>query len=227
MSERITERLWNEQDVAYRDFQRRLMPTVDPRRVIGVRAPVLRKLARELYGTAEGEAFLQELPHRYYEEDNLHGFLLERIPDYVSCVEELNRFLPYVDNWATCDGISPRVFRRHPAALPAQIRAWLSSDREYTVRFGVCTLMKQYLDGDFSPEYPEWVATLPGEAYYIRMAAAWFFATALAKQYAATLPYMEQRRLPVWTHNKAIQKAVESYRITPEQKAYLKALRIP
>lgn len=227
MSKRITERLWGEQDTAYRDFQRRLMPTVDPRRVIGVRTPVLRKLARELYGTAEGEAFLRELPHRYYEEDNLHGFLLERIPDYVSCVEELNRFLPYVDNWATCDGLSPRVFRRHPAALPAQIRAWLSSDREYTVRFGVCTLMKQYLDGDFSAEYLEWVATLPGEAYYIRMSAAWFFATALAKQYTATLPYIEQRRLPVWTHNKAIQKAVESYRITPEQKAYLKTLRIP
>ncbi|MBQ8684179.1 MAG: DNA alkylation repair protein [Clostridia bacterium] len=202
------------------------MPTVDPATVIGVRTPHLRRLAKELYGTPVAEDFLQDLPHRYYEENNLHGFLLERIPEYVPCVEELNRFLPYIDNWATCDGLSPGAFKRHPAALPAQIRAWLDSDRVYTVRFGVCMLIKYYLDTHFSPDYPAWVAAIPGEDYYIRMVVAWYFATALAKQPETVLPYIEEKRLSVWTHNKTIQKALESYRITPEMKAYLREQKI-
>ena len=221
----IVGRLFALQDEEYRAFQCRLMPTVDPETVIGVRTPALRRLAKELYGTPQAEIFLQELPHGYYEENNLHAFLIEQIPEYVACVEELNAFLPYVDNWATCDGLSPTVFKRHPTALPGQIRAWLNSDQAYTVRFGVCMLMKHYLDAYFRPEYPEWVAALPGEDYYIRMVAAWYFATALAKQPEAALLYIEQHRLPVWTHNKVIQKAVESYRITPRQKSYLKTLK--
>ncbi len=218
----ITQRLFASQDEGYRLFQIRLMPTVSPETVIGVRTPDLRRLAGELYGTSEAEAFLRELPHRYYEENTLHAFLVERIPDYAACVAALDTFLPQIDNWATCDGLSPRVFKSRPAALPAQIRTWLDTGEVYTVRFGVCMLMKHYLGEAFAPRYLEWVATLPGEDYYIRMAVAWYFATALAKQYTAALPYITQGRLPVWTHNKAIQKAVESYRISPEQKAYLK-----
>lgn len=217
----ITHRLFELQDEDYRRFQCRLMPTVSPETVIGVRTPALRALAKHLYGTAEAAAFLQELPHQYYEENNLHAFLLERIPDYATCVVALDAFLPHVDNWATCDGLSPRVFKSCPAALPAQIRAWLDSGEVYTVRFGVCMLMKHYLGKSFDPVYLSWVAALTEEDYYVRMVVAWYFATALAKQYTAALPYITQIRLPLWTHNKAIQKAVESYRITPEQKAYL------
>ncbi len=218
----ITQRLFALQDEGYRLFQSRLMPTVSPETVIGVRTPALRRLAGELYGTPEAEAFLRELPHRYYEENTLHALLVERIPDYAACVAALDAFLPQIDNWATCDSLSPRVFKSRPAALPKQIRKWLDTGEVYTVRFGVCMLMKHYLGEDFAPRYLEWVATLPGEDYYMRMAVAWYFATALAKQYTAALPYITQGRLPVWTHNKAIQKVVESYRISPEQKAYLK-----
>ena len=221
----IQEKLFALQDLNYRQFQAKLMPTVDPEQIIGVRMPALRKLAKELKGTAEAEAFLAALPHRYYDENNLHGLLLCARSGYEETVAGLDIFLPHVDNWATCDLLSPRAFRSHPPQLPEQIRRWLDSGDTYTVRFGLEMLMSFYLDECFRPEYLDWAAEVKSEEYYVRMMVAWYFATALAKQYDAALPYLTSRRLEQWTHNKTIQKAVESYRITPEQKDALRALR--
>lgn len=221
----IQEKLFALQDLNYRQFQAKLMPTVDPEQIIGVRMPALRKLAKELKGTAEAEAFLAALPHRYYDENNLHGLLLCARSGYEETVAGLEDFLPHVDNWATCDLLSPRAFRPHPPQLPGQLRRWLDSGDTYTVRFGLEMLMSFYLDECFRPEYLDWAAEVKSEEYYVRMMVAWYFATALAKQYDAALPYLTSRRLEQWTHNKTIQKAVESYRITPEQKDALRALR--
>ena len=224
-SQPIQERLFDLADPGYKIFHAKLMPTVDPARIIGVRTPQLRALARTLRGTPETEAFLAGLPHRYYEEDNLHGLLICAEKDYGGTVAALERFLPYVDNWATCDLLSPRAFRPHPPQLPGQLRVWLDRGAVYTVRFALGALMGFYLDEAFDPVYLDWAAGAVGEAYYVNMMVAWYFATALAKQYDAALPYLEEGRLPVWTHNKTIQKAVESRRITPAQKDYLRTLR--
>lgn len=221
----IQEKLFALQDLNYRQFQAKLMPTVDPEQIIGVRMPALRKLAKELKGTAEAESFLDALPHRYYDENNLHGLLLCARSGYEETVAGLDIFLPHVDNWATCDLLSPRAFRAHPPQLPEQIRRWLDSGDTYTVRFGLGMLLFFYLDECFRPEYLDWAAEVKSEEHYVRMMVAWYFATALAKQYDAALPYLTSRRLEQWTHNKTIQKAVESYRITPEQKDALRALR--
>ena len=222
----IKERLFEMQDLAYRNFHSKLIPTVDKDSIIGVRTPELRKLAKELNGTAEAEEFLSLLPHYYYEENNLHGFLLEYIKDYDACIAELNKFLPYVDNWATCDMMAPKCFKKNLSQLSEQCKLWIASGKTYMVRFAVNMLMKYYLDDNFSPEYPELVASVASEDYYIKMVVAWYFATALAKQYDAILPYLENRRLETWTHNKTIQKALESYRINAEQKQYLRTLKI-
>lgn len=220
-------RLLAMQDLPYRDFQCRLMPTVDPSAVIGVRTPALRAFAKSIDGTPEAAAFLAALPHRYYEENNLHGFLIERMRDYDACIAALDAFLPHVDNWATCDLMTPKVFRKHLHELLGPIRNWLASDQTYTVRFGIEMLMCFYLDDAFLPDYLGWVADVRSDEYYINMMIAWYFATALAKQYDAALPYLTERRLAPWTHNKTIQKAIESYRITDAQKAYLRALKVP
>ena len=191
----IQERLFALQDLKYRQFHAGLMPTIDKERIIGVRMPALRKLARELKGTAEAEAFLLALPHYYYEENNLHGLLLCARSGYEETVAGLDIFLPHVDNWATCDLLSPRAFRTHPPQLPGQIRRWLDSGETYTVRFGLEMLMSFYLDECFRPEYLDWAAEVKSEEYYVRMMVAWYFATALAKQYDAALPYLTGRRL--------------------------------
>ena len=221
----ILDRLFALQDLKYKDFHCRLMPTVDPEAVIGVRTPELRKLARELAGTEEAADFLRTLPHRYYDENNLHGFLLSLLKDYGETVAGLELFLPYVDNWATCDLMSPLAFRKHPEPLPEQARRWMASEHVYTARFGIGVLLGFYLDGAFRPEYLEWVSRVRCGAYYVDMMAAWYFATALAKQYDAALPWLEQGKLGAWVHNKTIQKAIESRRITAEQKAYLRTLK--
>lgn len=221
----IQKLLFDRQDPAYRAFQSKLMPTVDPETVIGVRMPVLRKLAKELARMPLAEDFLRQLPHRYYEENNLHGLLISSIPNYGPSVAALEAFLPHVDNWATCDLLSPKAFRDHPPELPGQIRRWVGDPHPYTVRFGLGMLLSFYLDEDFRPEYLALAAGVRREEYYVRMMVAWYFATALAKQYDAARPYLVNRRLDRWTHNKTIQKAVESYRITPEQKTYLRSLR--
>ena len=221
----ITEQLFALQDLEYKKFHSKLMPTIDSDVIIGVRTPELRKLAKTLKGTPEAERFLTELPHQYYEENNLHGFLLESIKEFDACVTALNAFLPYVDNWATCDMMSPKALKKDLAKLYEWVKIWMASKETYTVRFGVNMLMKYYLEEEFRPEYPELVASIRSEEYYIKMVVAWYFATALAKQYEAVLPYLLEHRLDAWTHNKTIQKAVESYRITPEQKAFLKILK--
>lgn len=212
------------QDGAYREFQIKLIPTVRPETVIGVRTPALRALAKQFAGRGDIDEFLSALPHEYFDENQLHAFIVSAQKDFSRCMSEVNAFLPYVDNWATCDQMSPKVFRKHRPELLAQIRMWLGSDKTYTVRFAVGMLMEHFLDEDFDPEYPKLVAQIRSEDYYINMMRAWYFATALAKQYEAVLPYIEERRLDVWTHNKAIRKSIESRRITSEQKTYLRSL---
>ena len=222
----IRARLFELQDLTYRDFQAKLMPTVDPGTIIGVRTPMLRQLAKEYAGRPESREFLKRLPHLYYEENNLHAFLLERIKDYDRAMEETEAFLPFIDNWATCDMLCPKVFGKHLPELLEKIRIWIRSSRTYTVRFGLGMLMRYYLDEAFKPKYLELAASVKSEEYYISMMAAWYFATALAKQYDAALPYLTLGRLEPGIHNRTIQKAVESRRITPEQKAFLRSLRI-
>lgn len=221
----ITEQLFALQDIDYKQFHSKLMPTINPDVIIGVRTPELRKLAKQLDKSTDVELFMQELPHRYYEENNLHGFLIESIRNFDACIAALNQFLPYVDNWATCDMMSPKVLKMDLPKLYEWVKVWIASGETYTVRFGVNMLMKYFLDEAFSPEYPALVASVRSEEYYVKMVVAWYFATALAKQYDAVLPYIEEHRLDAWTHNKTIQKAVESYRISPEQKLYLKTLK--
>lgn len=221
----IRDRLFALQDPEYRLFQSRLMPTVDPARVIGVRTPDLRKLSRELAGTEQAAAFVRQLPHDYYEENNLHGLLIASLRDYGETVAALESFLPHVDNWATCDLLHPRAFDKCPEALPDQLFRWLQSDGTYTVRFAMEMLMSLYLDEAFRPRYADWVAGVKSEEYYVNMMAAWYFATALAKRWDDVFPYLTDHRLPVWTHNKAIQKAIESRRISPEQKQILRSLK--
>ena len=222
----IRARLFALQDETYQAFQAKLIPNVPPETVIGVRTPDLRKLAKELSKDPAAAEFLTCLPHAYLEENNLHGFLIEAMKDYGEVIRALEEFLPYVDNWATCDLMSPKVFKKHLPELYEQIPLWLRSEHPYTVRFGLEMLMRWYLDGDFRPEVLELAAGVRSEEYYVNMMTAWFFATALAKRHDETLPYLTGRRLDVWTHNKAIQKAVESYRVTPEQKAFLRTLKI-
>lgn len=260
--ERIRDRLLSMQDEDYRDFCAGLMPTIDRENIIGIRTPALRAYAKELTKDENAELrtdFLQTLPHKYYEENNLHGFLIEKIKDFNEAVEAVDIFLPYIDNWATCDTCSPKVFKKYPAKLLPYIENWLNSGKTYVIRFGIGMLMSNYLDeffdrfqfknhsNDSLGEFPDYgsedayelsenseagcsilerVASVRSEEYYVKMMIAWFFATALAKQYESTLPYIEERRLDVWTHNKTIQKAVESMRISYEQKEYLKTFRI-
>lgn len=227
-TDRIREELFALQDKKYRVFQVKLIPTVDPETVIGVRTPQLRKLAKRLYkeaDPAERNKFLEELPHKYFDENQLHAFLISEEKVFGRCITEINAFLPYIDNWATCDQLSPKVFRKHRGELLPHIRRWIGSDRTYTIRFGIGMLMQHYLDDDFKPAYPEMVAKLRSDEYYVNMMIAWYFATALAKQYETAVTYIEKQKLDIWTHNKAIQKARESYRITPEQKEYLKTLK--
>lgn len=220
----IRETLFSHQDIPYRDFQRKLVPSTT-HQIIGVRTPVMRRMAKTLVRHPEIQQFLSVLPHTYFEENNLHGFIISELREYDHVLEELERFLPYVDNWATCDQTSPRVFYKNQVRLIEQIPRWLASSHCYTVRFGIIMLMHHYLDDAFSSIYPEWIATLsPGE-YYVDMAAAWYFSTALVKQYDAVLPFFLEPRLHPWVHNKAIQKARESLRIPEEKKRYLNTLK--
>lgn len=224
--ERIRARLFERADDKYRDFNCKLIPTVPAQAIIGVRTPDLRALARQLGSTPDAQEFLADLPHRYFEENNLHAFLLEGIQDFEACVERLNLFLPYIDNWATCDQLSPRVLGRHPEDLRRQIDLWLESRQIYVRRFAIGMLMRHFLGENFRIEDLDRVAQQRSEEYYLRMMVAWYFATALAKQYSSAIRVLEARSMEPWTHNRAIQKALESRRISPEQKLYLKTLKI-
>ena len=221
----IQETLFSMQDVKYRDFQVKLIPGYTTERMIGVRTPALRSYAKRLLKESDVSAFLSELPHQYFDENQLHAFLISGMKDYEKVLAELEKFLPYVDNWATCDQLSPKIFKKHISELIDEIQRWMASEHTYTVRFGIGMLMQHYLDANFQPEYLEWVTAVQSEEYYINMMRAWYFATALAKQYETTIPVLEQQKLDIWTHNKTIQKARESYRISEEQKDYLKSLK--
>ena len=218
--------LFSMADEKYRDFQSKLMPTVPKEKIIGIRTPLLRKFAKDFSKTPEAKIFLENLPHEFYEENNIHAFLLEFITDFDECAAEVTKFLPFVDNWATCDSMSPKIFKKHKTELLGYIEKWLSAGDTYSVRFGIKMLMEHFLEEDFSLEYPKKVAKIKSDEYYIKMMQAWYFATALAKQYEAVLPFIENQKLEKWVHNKAIQKSVESFRITAEQKEYLKNLKI-
>ena len=222
----IRQKLFELQDLKYKDFQCGLMPTVDSNTVIGVRSPHIRALAKMLKNTdAEGN-FTESLPHTYYEEFNLHGYLINLEKNFLRCAEMVDVLLPWVDNWATCDLISPKVFRDHREELMPYIEKWIASEHTYTIRFGMKMLMDFYLEDGFEAKYPEMVSSVKSDEYYVNMMIAWYFATALAKQWDAVIPYFTEPVLERWTHNKAIQKAIESFRITPEQKTYLKSLKI-
>ncbi len=222
---RVREALMALQDLKYRDFQSALVPNIEPETVIGVRMPELRRLAGKLSGSREAEEFLSDLPHAFYDENVLHGKLIEKIRDYDRCMAAVEAFLPYIDNWAVCDTMSPRVFSRHRPELLEKIRGWMDSGQPYTVRFAIGMLQTHFLEEDFLPEQMDWVAAARSEEYYVNMMRAWYFATALAKQYEAAFAVIRDGRLDLWTHNKAIQKAVESRRITDGQKTELRALR--
>ncbi len=218
----LQKQLFALQDASYREFHARLMPTVERGRIIGIRAPRLRAFAKEL---ADPAVFMTALPHFYYEENNLHAFLINDIKDFNDCLEATEAFLPYVDNWATCDGLRPKASAQNTARLLPPIQRWLASEHPFTVRFGMEMLMCHYLEKQFDPIYLEWVASVCSEDYYVKMMKAWYFATALAKQYEAALPYITERRLEPWVHQKTVQKACESDRITQNQKEFLKKHR--
>lgn len=224
--QKVQQDLFTMQDLKYRDFHAKLMPTVDKDSVIGVRVPMLRAYAKKFGKTEEAKQFLEILPHQYYEENNLHGLLFDQMKDYELCIEELIRFLPYINNWATCDILSVKAVKGHLDSYIKNIYQWLESDYTYTIRFGINMLMRYYLEEEFKIEYPEKVAAIRSEEYYVNMVRAWYFATALAKKYDQVLPFLEEQKMDVWTHNKTIQKAIESYRITLEQKEYLRTLKI-
>ncbi|MBR7070698.1 MAG: DNA alkylation repair protein [Clostridia bacterium] len=226
MVEEIRQRLIENADESYRQFHAKLIPTVPEEKILGVRTPVLRQLAKEFAGKENIDIFLNDLPHRYYDENNLHGFILARGKNYAKTVRGIDRFLPYVDNWATCDLLRPACFTKNRSRLRADIDRWLQSEEPYIVRFGIEILMTHFLDEDFSPDILGEVASIDREEYYVKMMVAWFFATALAKQWSAAVPYIETKTLEPWIHNKTIQKAVESYRLIAQQKQYLKSLKI-
>lgn len=217
--------LIREKDEEYKEFQAKLVPNISPDTMIGVRTPQMRKIAKEVFNSENRDEFLKDLPHRYYEENLVHFFVIAMIKDFDECVRAVEEFLPYIDCWPVSDQATPKAFTRNHEKLLPYIRKWIKSDHIYTARFGIRMLMSEFLGEDFKPDYLEWVATVKGEDYYIKMMVAWYFATALAKRYDESVKYIEERKLDEWVHKKAIQKALESYRVTDEHKEYLKSLR--
>ena len=222
----IVAELFRLQDKEYTRMQAKIIPTVSPDRIIGVRTPALRDFAKRLSKDQNIGEFLSYLPHQYFDEDQLHAFVISLERDFDKCIAEVDAFLPFIDNWATCDQLSPKAFKKEPEKLLPYIQIWIKSDKTYTVRFAIGLLMQHFLDDHFDLKYADEVAGIRSEEYYIRMMIAWYFATALAKQYELVLPYLEDKRLDDWVHNKAIRKSIESYRITDEQKAYLRTLKV-
>lgn len=222
----IKDRLFELRDEQYAAFQAKLTPGIDPDSMIGVRVPLLRKVAKEIYKSGEYKEFIAQLPHKYYDENILHSIVISEIKDIEECISEIERFLPYIDNWAVCDIMAPAVFKKHKERLMERIRLWYRSDAPYTCRFGLEMLMSHFLDDDFAPEYLKMPVSVQSEEYYVRMMVAWFMATALAKQWDSTITYLENRTMEPWTHNKTIQKAIESLRISKDKKEYLRGLKI-
>ena len=226
MKTAVCKKLISLQDLKYRDMQIKIIPNIDPASIIGVRTPELKKIAKEMYRSGEYRSFIKKLPHDHFEENQLHAFIICEMKDLAECFDEVEHFLPYVDNWATCDQMSPKIFKKNKDELLKHIKTWIGSDRTYTVRFGVGMLMQHYLDDDYDEKYPKMVAGLRSDEYYINMMIARYFATALAKQYESVLPYIEENKLDDWTHNKAIQNSLESFRVTDEHKKYLRSLKV-
>lgn len=230
MSHNIIEEIRNElfdmKDTCYKEFHKKLIPNIEPDTIIGVRTPVLRKYAKDIGKRPDINVFLTSLPHKYYEENNLHGFIIDNMKDYDMCINAIESFLPYVDNWATCDSMSPKVLKKKLPNLYDKIVEWVTSEHVYTIRFAVVLLMRFYLDEAFEPYMLDLVTSIRSEEYYVNMGIAWYIATALAKQYDTTIRCITEHKLETWTHNKAIQKAIESYRISDETKQYLKTLKI-
>lgn len=224
----IQAQLFTFQDEAYKDFNKTLIPTVDEKTMIGIRTPVLKKFAKQLFKTEPelAVAFFKMLPHRYFEENNLHAFLIANMTDFNAVVRETEAFLPFINNWATCDSFAPPVFKKHPNAVYQKVLQWIQSEHTYTVRYAIGLLLSNYLDEQFQPEMLELVSNVKSEEYYVNMMIAWYFSFALIKQYDAALPYLERQTLAPFTHNKTIQKAIESRRISPEIKNYLRTLKV-
>lgn len=222
----VQSRLFELQDAEYKAFHSKLMPTVDDIKIIGVRVPELRKLANELWKNGTGEEFIKILPHELYEENNIHAFFIEKIKDFDLALAETEKFLPYIDNWATCDMFSPKVFAKNTDKIYEKSLEWINSDKIYTIRYGIGMLMRYFLDEEFTQEVLNIVADVKSDEYYVNMMIAWFFATALAKQYDSAIKYIERKKLDTWVHNKTIQKAIESNRIKEDQKKYLRTLKI-
>lgn len=225
----ITTQLFIMQDNEYKEFHGRLMPTVNPDTILGIRVPILRKFSNQLAKSLSKEKlleFMNELPHKYYEENNIHAFLIEKIKDFDECIVALEKFLPFVDNWATCDMMNPKILKKNTQQLFCKIKEWIASPHVYTIRYGIGMLMRYFLDDNFKTEYLDMVAAVKFDEYYVNMMKAWFFATALAKQYEATLPYIKEKRLDNWSHNKAIQKSIESFRVPKEHKEELRRYKI-
>ena len=214
-----------QEDKDFKEFQSKLVPNIDPATIIGVRTPQMKQIAKQYFGTKEGDAFLKKLPHKYYEENMVHFFMIAMIKDFDECTAAVEEFLPYIDCWPVCDQSSPKVYKKNHDKLLPFIKKWIGSEHVYTARFGMRMLMNEFLDADFKKEYLKLVADKQGEDYYLKMMIAWYFATALAKQYDAAIIYIEKHKLDPWVHRKAIQKAVESYRVTEEHKNYLKSLK--
>lgn len=226
VEDKVVENLFELQDLDYKNFQKKLMPTISADDIIGIRIPVLRKFAKEFARTKYKEDFLNNLPHKYYDENNLHALLIENIKEYDKCIEKLELFLPYIDNWATCDLLSPKIFKNHPKKVYQKIKIWIKSKNTYTVRFAIVTLLSNYLDDEFKEEMLEIVKGVKSKEYYINMAIAWYFSIALVKQYDSAIKIIEEKSLDKFVHNKSIQKAIESYRIDKKTKDYLRTLKI-
>lgn len=221
----IKEKLFKLQDKEYRKIQVKTITNIDPDTIIGVRTPELKKLANEMFKSGNYKFFIEDLPHKYFDENQLHAFIISKIKNYDECLDAFNKFLPYIDNWATCDQSCPNAFKNNSDKLIKEIKVWIKSKKTYTIRFGISMLMRNYLDDNYKEEYLELVSKIRSKEYYVNMMIAWFFATALAKRYDDTIKYIENEKLDIWTHNKTIQKAIESYRITIEQKEYLRSLK--
>lgn len=222
----VIEQLFELQDLSYKDFHKKLIPNIDEDDIIGVRTPVLRKFAKEFAKSELKDEFLNSLPHNYYDENNLHAFVIEAIKDYDECINKIDEFLPYIDNWATCDLLSPKIFKKHKKEVYDKIKIWLKSDKTYTARFAIVTLLANYLDDDFEEEMLTLVTDIKSEEYYINMAIAWYVSVALVKQYDSTIKLIQSKKLDKFTHNKSIQKAIESYRVDDDKKKYLRTLKI-
>ena len=221
----IKEKLFKLQDKEYRKIQVKTITNIDPDTIIGVRTPELKKLANEMFKSGNYKSFIEDLPHKYFDENQLHAFIISKIKNYDECLDAFNKFLPYIDNWATCDQSCPNAFKKNSDKLIKEIKIWIKSKKTYTIRFGISMLMRNYLDDNYKEEYLGLVSKIRSKEYYVNMMIAWFFATALAKRYDDTIKYIENEKLDIWTHNKTIQKAIESYRITPKQKEYLRSLK--